>query len=375
MMKVAVSLLSFRPGRIGGTETYLRQLITRLPRASREHEITLVMDRDLAAKNIFPGMKRCVIDRSARRIRWERGLEAVSPYRCRAAERAFAGLQSDVVLFPQQSIFPKRVRGPCVLVVHDLHHVFLPRYLSPLERRYRQRNYAYSLSRADRIIAISRFTQKTILEQCRLDPRRISVIPHGYELAPTAVSGAAPDVGGRYIYYPAVTRPHKNHRTLFESIAALKSQGRFDYQLVLSGIQTSYWNTLRKDIQRLKLAGTVQHVGYVSYERVSQLYEGAECVVFPTLFEGFGLPILEAFEHGKKIVVSRLELFDELGVPQQFQIDFSDPEQLYHALEQPRATELAHRPWTWDETAAATLSLLESAAARQTSAEVLVRAA
>ena len=175
------------------------------------------------------------------------------------------------------------------------------------------------------------------------------------------------EVTGKYLYYPAITRPHKNHHVLLESIAALRSQGRFDDQLVLSGIQTPHWKTLCKQIRRLDLDQTVRHVGYVSYQRVRQLYHGAECVVFPTSFEGFGLPVMEAFEAGKKILVSRLEVFGEIGVPERFQIDFADPEQLHRALQEPGVTVLENRPWTWDESAAATMALLSAAAGRECS--------
>ena len=144
--RVVVSLLSFRPGKIGGTETYLRKLIARLPQLDRGREITLLMDRELAAENIFPDIPRAVIDMSARQIIRARGLEAVSPYRARDVEKAIERLRPDVVFFPQQSIFPKNVPAPCVLVVHDLYHLFLPQYLSAGQRMFRQRNYAYSIS-------------------------------------------------------------------------------------------------------------------------------------------------------------------------------------------------------------------------------------
>jgi glycosyltransferase involved in cell wall biosynthesis len=230
------------------------------------------------------------------------------------------------------------------------------------------------MSRAERIIAISQFTRKSILQHYRVDLERVAVIPHGWEATPATV-GADAGFGAKYVYYPAITRPHKNHQVLLESIAALRARGSFDFQLVLSGIQTGYWKTLCRQIHRLGLDDVVRHVGYVPYEHVQRLYRGAECVVFPTSFEGFGLPILEAVEAGKKILVSRLEVFDELGVPARFQIDFSDPDQFERALQDPAVTVLENRPWTWDESAAATMAVLASAAGREVAAPQFVRAA
>jgi glycosyltransferase involved in cell wall biosynthesis len=373
-MKVVVSLLNFRPGKIGGTETYLRQLIPRLPHVSPQFEIVLLMDRDLARDNVFRGIDWAVINQSARQVLCARGLEGTSPYRAREVERALARLQPDVVFFPQQSIFPKNVAAPCALVVHDLYHLFLPQYLSAGQRFFRRRSYGYAMSRAERIIAISHFTQKSILTHYAVDAERVAVIPHGWDGAPTAVEADA-GFGGKYLYYPAITRPHKNHHLLLETIAALRARGSFDYQLVLSGIQTAHWKNLGRQIRRLGLEDVVRHVGYVPYDRVRRLYRGAQCVVFPSSYEGFGLPILEAVEAGKKILVSRLEVFDELGVPARFQIDFSDPEQFARALEEPGVTALENRPWTWDEAAAATMSILASAAGREAAAPRLIRAA
>ncbi len=374
-LRVVVSLLNFRPGKIGGTETYLRHLISRLPEVDRRNEVVLLMDRDLADDDVFSGMERAVVDCSARETLYLRGLEAASPYRARSVETVLEGLRPDVVFFPQQSIFPKRVAAPCVLVVHDLYHLLLPRYLSAAQRIFRRRSYAAAISRAERIIAISQVTRRSILQHYDVAPERIAVVPHGWEPVRLASVEGDADFGGRYVYYPAITRPHKNHQVLFESIAALRARGLFDYQLILSGIQTSYWKTLRKQIHKLNLDETVRHVGYVSYDRVRQLYQGAECVVFPTSFEGFGLPVVEAVENGKKILVSRLEVFGELGVPERFQIDFADPEQLHRALQEPGATELESRPWTWEESAEATMALLSSAAGRECRARSLVRAA
>jgi glycosyltransferase involved in cell wall biosynthesis len=373
-MKVVVSLLNFRPGKIGGTETYLRHLIPCLPQVSPQHRIVLLMDRDLARLNIFPGLERAVVDQSGRQIFCGRGLEATSPFRAREVERTLERLQPDVVFFPQQSMFPKNVAAPCVLVVHDLYHLSLPHYLSRGQRFFRQRSYGYAIARAERIVAISRFTRKSILQHYPVDPARVAVVPHGWQAGPAALKTDA-GFGGKYLYYPAITRPHKNHHVLLRSIAALRDRGAFDYQLVLSGIQTAHWKMLCRQIRRLGLADVVQHVGYVPYDHVRQLYRGAACVVFPTSYEGFGLPILEAVEAGKKILVSRLDVFDELGVPARFQIDFSDPEQLLRALQEPGITVLAHRPWTWAEAAAATMSELASAAGRPVAAPQLLRAA
>jgi alpha-1,3-rhamnosyl/mannosyltransferase len=91
---------------------------------------------------------------------------------------------------------------------------------------------------------------------------------------------------------------------------------------------------------------------------VAQLYHGAEAVVLPSQFEGFGLPVLEAVAFGRRVITSRLAVFDEVGLPAANQIDFTQPDQLLEAMRLPVPTVLTHPPQTWDDCARATLEVL-----------------
>jgi len=363
-MRLAVSLLNFRPGRIGGAETYLRGLAAGLARVtSKADELILITHRDNHDAITMDGARRVCIDRSESQITRARLLEAWTPYRARFAERLLASLQADVVLFPQQSIFPKRLVGRCVLTVVDIQHLLLPHNISWPERLFRRGIYPYSLRRADHVLAISEFTRETLLDRCRVSTERVTTVPLGYE-PPTTDHDDSDDVDqyGAYVYYPAATWPHKNHAALFRAVAALHQRGQFPYRLVLSGMKTGHWRGLERLISRLALAGLVIHEGFVSRQRVGQLYRAAAAVLIPSQFEGFGLPVLEAVAYGKKTIVSRLPVFSELGVPKSCQIDFDDPEQLRAALERPGATRLEKPPFTWDDCARATLDILHRVA-------------
>src|SRR5206468_3285079 len=138
---------------------------------------------------------------------------AATGLRARSIAAAMARLKPDVVLYPQQSMFPKSAPCPSVLVVHDLFHLVCPQYLT-------------------------------------------------------------------------ATQPHKNHERLFTSIAELRASGSFPYHLLLTGARTPHWRHLRRLRRRLQLQKIVSHLGYVSYDMVLRLIRGAECVVFPSGFEG-----------------------------------------------------------------------------------------
>jgi len=362
-LRIAVSLLSFRPGLVGGAETYLRALLEHLPGEVGHDRLVAVMDRDLAAALPTPGFERAVLDASARRLVAGRVLEAFTPLRARAAERLFASLRADVALFPQQSIFPARVTVPAVLTVVDVQHLVFPEYFPLFDRLYRPRVYPRSMAAARRIIAISEFTKAELVARCGVAPEKVVAIPLGVTPFDPSAYSPYPGLETPYLYCPAATQPHKNHATLLESYAALRKAGRIPHRLVLSGMQTEGWPALERRIAALGVEKDVRHLGFIPYSDVHRVYAGADAVVFPTRYEGFGLPVIEAARHRRRVIVSDIPVFRELGVPAEWRIDFADPEQLAAALARAGPTRLEKEPATWAECARRTVEVLRGVAA------------
>lgn len=365
-MRFALSLLSFRPGRIGGAETYLRQLVAHLPEVVTGDELSVVLDRDGAASLETPGFVRVVVEQGNTATVLQRSAEALTLYRARRIERLFAELAPDAALFPQQSIFPKNVRCPAVLTVVDVQHLLLPRNVSLPDRAFRAGAYRRSLRRADRIIAISEFTKGTVVDRCRVPEGKVVVVPFGLASRPHAPVEPWNRRRRPYLHYPAATYPHKNHLTLLGSLAELKRRGELGFELVLTGQRTAHWRRVARAIVELGLEADVVHLGFLSVPELYRVFAGAHTVVLPTLFEGFGLPVLEGVGYGKRVITSRLAVFDEVGVPRRNQIDFSDPDQLLAALRLEEPTVLEKKAWTWTEMAAATLDVLRDVARQAT---------
>jgi glycosyltransferase involved in cell wall biosynthesis len=362
-MRIAISLLAFRPGRIGGTETYLRKLLDHMPAESQGDSLVAVMDRDLAAELPTPGFERVVVPKSGRRVVGERILEAFTPFRARDVELVFSSLNADAVLFPQQSIYPLRTATPAVLTVVDVQHLVFPEYFALFDRLYRPRVYPQSMARARKVIAISEFTRAEIVRRCGVAAEKIVTIPLGSTPHDVSRTDPYPGLEHPYLYYPAASLPHKNHATLFETYAALRRTGRLAHRLVLSGMQTKHWRSLARRLDALGVAGDVRHLGYLSYADVRRVYAGADAVVFPTQYEGFGLPVTEAVEHGKKVIVSDIPVFRELGVPAEWRIDFARPDELARALAREGPTVLRNAPTTWPDCARRTVEVLRTVAA------------
>jgi glycosyltransferase involved in cell wall biosynthesis len=367
-VRLGVSLLAFRPGRIGGTETYLRELLGHLSAAAGGDELFAVLGPEADAALPEGGWRRVVVPWSDAALVAARMGEAFTPWRARALERVFARESADALLFPQQSIFPKRVAGPAVLTVHDVQHLAHPENLGAFDRAFRAGIYGASLRRADRVIAISRFTSSELQKRCGVPAARVEVVPHGARPPPSADIAPWTGAGGPYLYYPAATWPHKDHATLLRSYAALRRAGRIAERLVLTGERTGHWRSLARSARVLGIAADVRHLGFLPGGEMERVFAGARALVFPSRHEGFGLPVLEAARLGVPMITSRLPIFEELGVPARRRIDFADPEALWRALTDGGGAALERTPATWAEVAARTVDVLRAAAASGTGA-------
>ena len=370
-MRIALSLLSLRPGQVGGAETYVRALVRHMPAVAGEDELLLVLDRDLDRELDGRGWTKVVMPYGARELVGRRIAEAYTPWRDRASERVLASARPDVTLFPQQSIFPHRAPGVAVMSVGDVQHLFFPGNFGLFDRTFRSRVYPRSLERAEHLIAVSEFTRRTLLERCCVAPEKVTTILHGVERP--AEEGAVAQlqdiksgnrVEGPYLYCPAATWPHKGHDRLFQVYAALRRDGRVQERLVLTGQRTRLWEReLLPLARRLGIDHDTSHLGFVPHTHVGPLMAGARAVLFPTRFEGFGLPVVEAAAVGARIVASRLEVFDEIGLPRESQVDFDDPGEVAAALGRPAPTRLLREPMSWGETVGRTMEMLQTVAA------------
>lgn len=173
--------------------------------------------------------------------------------------------------------------------------------------------------RADRVVAISKDGAGQIMEQLRVPAARIDVIP----LGASALSEAAPTPpaelragfglrGGPFILNVGAKKRHKNQMALVRAMPSVRS-AHPSAQLVLAGAPSEYEDELRVEVRRLGLEEAVIFCGYVSQEQLEGLYSVATAFVFPSLSEGFGLPILEAMGRGLPVACSNVSAMLEVA--------------------------------------------------------------
>jgi glycosyltransferase involved in cell wall biosynthesis len=237
----------------------------------------------------------------------------------------------DVVHYPLTVPVP-RTKLPRVVTLHDLQHLELPEYFSRGERAFRRLAYEGAARRADVVVTATEHARSMLAERVGVDPGRVVVAPHGVDHGRfhLGASDEVPfDLPERFLYYPANLWPHKNHARLVEAWARVRDPAC----LVLAGQPYGRLPGLLELARRLGVAGRVCHVGHVDAATLAALYRQAQAVAFPSLYEGFGAPPLEAMACGCPVAASRRASLAEVCGDAAAELEPDDPAQMAAALE------------------------------------------
>ena len=297
-MHVALSLLTLFPGRVGGSESNVRGLLAEFAAGRGPERVTVLANRHVMAP--YAGYAQGPV--TLRHVRAYRpGDRPATRFAAMNAGRVLPvldGREFDLVHYPATVPVPRVRDTPRVVTLLDVQHHELPQMFSPLERRLRAWAYDGAAREADLVLTISEHARRGIVERLGVAPERVRAIALGVDHGVFAPQGPGPpgELGlpERYVLYPANMWPHKNHARLLAAFGAL---GDPDLWLVLTG-QTYGQERLLAGRER------VRNLGHVSSDALAGLYRGAAAVVFPSLFEGFGLPPLEAMACGVAVAAS-----------------------------------------------------------------------
>jgi glycosyltransferase involved in cell wall biosynthesis len=286
---VGIALLTLVPGRMGGSETHVRELVRALARVG-------TLDYRVLAPPLAPDAGAPL----PTEVVADYGTATSTPARLiamtREALRSGRFADADVVHYPLTIALP-RVRARTVVTLHDAQHLDLPRMFPRSERAFRTAVWHRSLRSADRVIALSEFVRRRALDRLDLDAARVQVVYSGVDHARFQRSDEERE---QFLLYPARPWPHKNHARLYEAFALLRRE-RPELRLVLTGGGNFG-----------SVPDGVELHGLVSDDELASLYRRAAALVFPSLYEGFGQPPLEAMASGCPVACSDAAALPEI---------------------------------------------------------------
>jgi glycosyltransferase involved in cell wall biosynthesis len=302
-MRIGINLLYLLPGQVGGTETYARGLLDGLAEASLDEQFTVFVNQESADWPLphDARFRKVVCPVSASR-RWRRYWYEQCKLPTLLSEHGVDLVHS------LGYVAPLRAKCPSVVTIHDLNFRACGRQM-PLTRRWTLAAFVrWSALHSQRVIAVSEFSRQQLLKAYHLSPNHVAMIHLAPLSRPSRMEDAPRELARLGICEPYVLAfgnpfPHKNIRRLLEAFALCGHVRHTHHKLVIVGRapQDDSW---QQAARQLGIQHRVVLTGALTDEALASVLSGAQALVSPSLYEGFGLPILEAMAAGVPVACS-----------------------------------------------------------------------
>lgn len=370
-LRIGINALYLLPGGVGGTEIYLRQLLRALAEIGSPHQYLVFTNRETGSDLVprsqqfeFCPQPLHAINRASRILYEQLRLPGV-----------FRSQKVDVLLNPGFTA-PLATRIPCVTVFHDLQHVRHPEHFRRFDLPFWRILLWHAAKKSTHLIAVSEATRRDLLEHYQLSADAVSVVPHGVESEFFSLVRQRDDERP-YILCVSTLHPHKNLDRLVRVFARLQNRHP-QLRLVLAGMRGFHAEQIEKQIVDSGVVGSVEVTGWIAREDLYELYRRATIFVYPSMFEGFGMPVLEALAAGLPVACSDIPPLHEAAGEAALYFHPERDDEMLAALDQllsdaalaarfSTAGPARARLFTWQQAAQATLRCLEAAAYRSQS--------
>lgn len=280
------------------------------------------------------------------------------------------------ILFIPSHVFPLILPKKSLITIHDIGFDRFPQAYSFFEKKYHRFVIKFAKKYASKIITISQFTKKELIEIYKINPEKIKVVYHGLCLEKFKSVDNSPIISYQlpatsYFLYIGRIETKKNIINLLKAFKQILFDSRKDLKLVLVGKKGYGYQKIIETIKNLSLEKQVIQLGYISEEEKIYLMKNALAFVFPSFYEGFGLPILEAMAYSLPVITSETSSLPEIAREAAFLINPYSSEKLSQAmlkitLDENLRKEMIKRGlervkyFSWEKCAKETLSIIQS---------------
>lgn len=365
---IAVDLTPVLPGgENGGAKVFVLELLRRLGELAPQtqfvlltqasaHEELASLDRPnvrrlmvlgQAAPDNVHSRTELVLSRLFRHlpVRWQSLVSRVShrissaPKRSESAD-LLRSIGADLLFCPFTAPTYSEPTTPTVSVIYDLQYRAYPEFFTPEDVLQRERTFVEACKRSVMLAAISDFSRREAIEQGRLNPARIKTIH--LQITNDRLRDAEKDksvvgrlelIRGEYLIYPANFWKHKNHEMLLTALGIARNTGLPKHlKLVCTGALGERQQWLQRASEAMDLSQNVLFPGYLSIAELLGLLTNSAGVIFPSLYEGFGLPVVEAMANGVPVACSNVTSLPEVAQDAAILFDPRSPEQIAAAM-------------------------------------------
>jgi glycosyltransferase involved in cell wall biosynthesis len=348
-------------GTLGGVEQFVIGLadgLSRLPDGDEEYSFLAYADNDEWLRPYIGGASRIIHGTAAtRQPKWSTALQnfpgakavrdalgQILTYRMATSlplPRSDGFVEQsgfDLIHFPTQNAFLTSV--PSIYQPWDLQHLHLPQYFAPEEFRWRESSYRAYCAQASMVAVTSIWQKRDVMGKYDLTPEKVQVVPGAPVISayPVPTENDLRDAREKFalpesfIFYPAQTFAHKNHVGLFHALKIIRERHGVIVRFVSSGNFTEFYSEIKAKAEALGVADQLQFLGFVSTMELQSLYRLSRLVVFPTQFEGLGMPLLEAFQADVPCACSNVTSLPELAGDAALIFDPADPEEMANVI-------------------------------------------
>lgn len=373
-MRIAIQASDLDSQRIDGTRVYLLNMLSRFGSVSPGDDFFIFHKKEFnpeLSPKIFPNYK---IIKKTFPFYWTQ---------TRFSFELWKG-NYDALWMPMQALpFIRRKNLKTTVTIHDLAFKYFPDLFPNKDLRRLNLFTDFAVKNSNKIIAVSNSTKKDILKfYPEIKEEKIKVIYHGFdpELFQKEISEEEKNKintryhiqGTRYILYVGALQPRKNLKILIEAFNKIKSKSDFDdLKLVLAGGKAWMWEGILNQISKCKYQKDIIITGTIPFDDIVILYRNASVFVFPSLYEGFGIPLLEAFASGIPVISAKNSSLTEVGEDAPLYFNEKDSEDLANKIQEVLGNESLRKDliqkgneqvkkFSWDKCARETIEVIKS---------------